>query len=72
MRWAEHVACLGEEKKMYVLLGKPEEKKPLRRLRHQWDDGIRMDLEIGWCVCVCVSVWSGFIWLKIRTRGGLS
>jgi hypothetical protein len=31
-----------------VLLGKPEEKRPLGRPRHRWEDGIRMDLrEIG-------------------------
>jgi hypothetical protein len=44
-----------EETKAYkVLVGKPEGKRPLRRPRHRWKDGIRMDLrEIG-CVCVCV------------------
>jgi hypothetical protein len=41
---------MGEERKVYkVLVGKPEGKIPLRRLRHRWEDGIRMDLgEIGW------------------------
>jgi hypothetical protein len=30
MRWAGHVACMGEEKKVYrVLVGKPEGKRPL-------------------------------------------
>jgi hypothetical protein len=44
------MAHMGEEKKGYkVLLGKPEGKSPLRRLRHRWKDGIVMDLrEIGW------------------------
>jgi hypothetical protein len=29
--------------------GKPEGKRPFRRLRHRWEDSIRMDLkEIGW------------------------
>jgi hypothetical protein len=47
--WAGHVACMGEERKVYkVLVGKPEEKRPLGGLRHRWDDGIKMDLrEIG-------------------------
>jgi hypothetical protein len=32
-----------------VLVGKPEEKRPLGRPRSRWEDGIRMDLrEIGW------------------------
>jgi hypothetical protein len=32
-----------------VLVGKPEGKRPLERLRRRWEDGIRMDLrEIGW------------------------
>jgi hypothetical protein len=32
-----------------VLMGKPEGKRPLERLRRRWEDGIRMDLkEIGW------------------------
>jgi hypothetical protein len=49
MRWAGHVARVGEERKVYrVLVGKPEGKKPLGRPRRRWEDGIRMDLrEIG-------------------------
>jgi hypothetical protein len=49
MRWAGHVARMGEEKKVYkVLVGKPEGKRPLGRPRRRWEDGIRMDLrEIG-------------------------
>jgi hypothetical protein len=49
MRWAEHVARMGEERKLYkVLVGKPEGKLPLGRQRRRWEDGIRMDLrEIG-------------------------
>jgi hypothetical protein len=50
MRWAEHVARMGEERNVYrVLMGKPEGKRPLGRPSHRWEDGIRMDLrEIGW------------------------
>jgi hypothetical protein len=49
MRWAGHVARMGEEKKVYkVLVGNPEGKRLLGRPRRRWDDGIRMDLrEIG-------------------------
>jgi hypothetical protein len=49
MRWAGHVARMGDERKMYkVLVGKPEERRPLGRQRRRWDDGIRMYLrEIG-------------------------
>jgi hypothetical protein len=55
MRWARHVAHMGEERKMYkVLVGKPEGKRPLGRPRHRWEDGIRMDLgETG------LGVWIG-------------
>jgi hypothetical protein len=45
MRWAGHVARMGEERKLYkVLVGKPKGKRPLGRPRHRWRDGIRMDL----------------------------
>jgi hypothetical protein len=49
MRWPGHVACMGEERKVYtVLVGKSEGKRPLGRPRHRWEDGVRMDLrEIG-------------------------
>jgi hypothetical protein len=49
MRWAGHVARMGEERKIYeVLVGKPEGKRPLVRPRCRWENGIRMDLrEIG-------------------------
>jgi hypothetical protein len=49
MRWAGHVARIGEERKVYkVLVVKPEGKRPLGRPRRRWEDGIRMDLrEIG-------------------------
>jgi hypothetical protein len=49
MRWAGHVARMGEERNVYrVLVGKPEGKIPLGRPRRRWEDGIRMNLrEIG-------------------------
>ena len=49
MRWAGHVARMGEERGAYrVLVGKQEGKRPLGRPRHRWVDNIRMDLqEVG-------------------------
>jgi hypothetical protein len=48
-RWAGRVAGMGEELNAYrILVGKPEGKKPLGRLRRMWVDNIKMDLrEIG-------------------------
>jgi len=46
MRWAGHVARMGEEMGAYkVLVGKPEGKRPLGRPRRRWVDNIRMDLQ---------------------------
>jgi hypothetical protein len=45
MRWAGHVACMEEERKVYkVLVGKSEGRRPLGRPRRRWEDGVRMDL----------------------------
>jgi hypothetical protein len=50
MRWAGHVARIGEKWNAYrILVGKPEGKRPLGRPRRRWVDNIKMDLrEIGW------------------------
>jgi hypothetical protein len=50
MRWAGHVARMGETRNAYrILVGKPEEKRALGRPRRRWVDNIKMDLrEIGW------------------------
>jgi hypothetical protein len=49
MRWAGHVARMGEKRNVYrLLVGKPERKRPLGRPRSRWIDNIKMDpLEIG-------------------------
>jgi len=49
MRWAGHVARMGEERGAYrVLVGRPEGKRPLGRPRRRMVDNIRMDLqEVG-------------------------
>jgi hypothetical protein len=50
MRWAGHVARIGEKMNAYrLLVGKPEGKRPLGRPRRRWVDNIRMELgEVGW------------------------
>jgi hypothetical protein len=46
IRWAGHVACMGEKRNVYRLL---EGKRPLGRPRRRWVDNIRIDLgEVGW------------------------
>jgi hypothetical protein len=51
MRWAGHVARMGEERGVYrVLVGKPERKTPLGRPRSKCVDNIRMDLQEVGCV----------------------
>jgi hypothetical protein len=49
MRWAEHVARMGEKRGVYgVLVGKPEGKRPRGRPRRTWEENIKMDLqEVG-------------------------
>jgi hypothetical protein len=50
MRWAGHVARMGEKRKAYrLLVGKPKGKRLLRRPRRRWVDNISWDLgEVGW------------------------
>jgi len=64
MRWAGHVARMGEKKGVYrFLVGKPEGKRPLGRSRRRWVDNIRMDLqEVGW------GIWTGFWLAQDRDR----
>ena len=49
MRWAGHVARMGEDRGVHrVLVGKPEGRRPLGRPRRRWEDNIKMDLqEVG-------------------------
>jgi hypothetical protein len=45
MRWAGHVARMGEGRVVYrVLVGRPEGKRPLGRPRRRWENNIKMDL----------------------------
>jgi hypothetical protein len=55
MRWAGHVARMAAKRNAYrILVGKPEGKRPLGRLRHGWVDNIKMD----------GMIWIGLIWLR--------
>jgi hypothetical protein len=46
MRWAGHVARMGEMRGVYrVLVAKPEGKRPLGRTRRSWEDNIKLDLQ---------------------------
>jgi hypothetical protein len=49
MKWVLYIAHMGERCSLYrVLVGKPEEKRPLGRPRLRWEDNIKMDLqEVG-------------------------
>jgi len=64
MRWAGHVAHMGEERGAYrVLVGKLEGRRPLGRPRRRWVDNIRMDLqEVG---CGYMD-WIGLAWDRDR------
>jgi hypothetical protein len=49
MRWAGHVARIGEKTNAYrLLVGKPEGKGPLGRSRCRWVDVKMNPLQIGW------------------------
>ena len=50
MRWAGHVARMGQGREVYrVLVGKHEGKRPLGRPRRRWEDNIKMDIqEVGY------------------------
>jgi hypothetical protein len=67
MRWAGHVARMGEVRDVHrLLVGKPEEKRPLESPRRRWEDNIKMDIqEVGRGV-----VGTGWSWLRIGTDGG--
>jgi hypothetical protein len=58
MRWAGHVARMGEKRNAYrLLVGKPEGRRPLGRPRRRWVDNIRMDLgEVGWGDVYCIGL----------------
>jgi hypothetical protein len=45
MRWAGHAARMGDTRNAYkILMGEPEEKRPLGRPKLRWVDNIKTDL----------------------------
>jgi hypothetical protein len=66
MRWAGHVARMGEKRNVYMLLvGKREGKRPLGRPSCRWIDNISMDLlEIG----LSIVDWIGLAQDRYRWR----
>jgi hypothetical protein len=56
MRWAGHVARMGEKRNAYrLLVGKPERRRPVGRPRRIWLDNIRMD----------GVTWTGVVWCDV-------
>jgi hypothetical protein len=58
MRWAGHVARMGDRRGAYsVSVGQPEGKRPLRRPKRGWEDNIKMDLKEILCQGVhCINL----------------
>ena len=66
MRWAGHVARMGERRGVYrILVVKPEGKRLLGRPRRRWVNNIKIDIQEMGC-----SVSTGSSWLRIETGGG--
>jgi hypothetical protein len=64
MRWVGHVARMGERRSTYkVLVGKSEERNPIGRSRHRWEDNIKTNLQL-------IGALTGLSWLRIETGGG--
>ena len=58
MRWAGHVARMGERRGVYrVLVGEPEGKRLLGRPRGRWENNIKMNLQKMRCV--------GMDWIEV-------
>jgi hypothetical protein len=58
---------MGTRRGIYrILAGKSDGRRPLGKPRRRWENNIKMDLrEIGW------GTWTGSIWLRVGTGGGL-
>jgi hypothetical protein len=67
LRWKENVARMGKRRGAYrVLVRKSDRRRSRGRPRLRWEDNIKIDpREFGW------GAWTGFIWLRIGTGGGL-
>jgi hypothetical protein len=52
MRWAGYVARMGKKRNAYrILVGKPERKRPLGRIRRRWGTILNASQRdrMGWC-----------------------
>jgi hypothetical protein len=58
VRWAGHIARVGQKRNVYKLfIGKSERKRPRGRPGHRWEDNIRINVrEI---------VWEGVDWIHM-------
>ena len=67
IRWAGHVARMGEGRDVpRVLVEKPDGKRPLGRPRHRGEDNMKRIFSkwVG-------GAWTGLVWFRIGTGGGL-
>jgi hypothetical protein len=70
LRWAGHVARMGEGRGVYsVLVGKPAGKRPLGRPSRRWQDNVTMDLQEVGCGC---DEWIGLAQDRDRWRALVS
>jgi hypothetical protein len=66
MRWAGHVARMGEDRGVHrMLVGKPAGKRPLGRRRRRWKGNMKMDFQE-----VRGGRGTGWSWLRVGTGGG--
>jgi hypothetical protein len=80
IRWAGHLARMGEKRSMYrLLVAKLEGKRPLERPRRRRVDSIKMDLrEIGWGDVDWIGVvqdrdkWRNFVKTAMNLRVSLN
>jgi hypothetical protein len=76
MKWAGHVARMGEGRGVYrILVGRPEGKRPLGIPRRRWEDNIKMDLmEMGIDVAYWIQVaqdrvqWRAYVYTIMNLR----
>jgi hypothetical protein len=76
LRWARHVARMGERRGAYrTLVGKPEGRRPLGRPRRRWEDNNKMDLrEVGCGGADCVDLaqdrdrWRALVYTVMNLR----
>jgi len=62
MRWARHIARMGERRGICsVLVGKPKEERPFGRPRRRWENNIKMELQGVGC--------GGMDWIELAQDG---